>query len=46
MFALLYILKSTVYFKHKMLYLADTKVNMDLNMVTLSVINYINDDDY
>lgn len=39
----LHILSSTVYFKHKLLYLAETKVNMDSNMVTLSVINYIND---
>ncbi|WP_230146673.1 MULTISPECIES: hypothetical protein [unclassified Pedobacter] len=35
-----------MYFKHKLLYLAETKVNMDLNMVTLNVINYINDYDY
>ena len=46
MFAASHILNSTVYFKHKLLYLAETKVNMDLNMVTLNVINYINDYDY
>lgn len=46
MFVELHILYGTVYFKYKLLYLTETKVNMDSNIVTLSVINYINDYDY
>lgn len=37
---------SIVYFKQNQLYLAETKVNMDSNIVTLSVINYISDYDF